>query len=286
MARALARRRGRAACCRARLRCSPRVEALPGDFLEGELRETGAPAARRASCATAVGRGLAPLFRARDAELAGPARGLVFQLGEALGACPRRRCRAAARSARAPPIARRLARLGVRLGTETVYVEPLLKPPAGGARAACSGRCGMARRSRRRRRGSARAARSGGFRTRPMPRWAIACWGRGFSASIGSSGWPRRRGAARGTGPFAPSAGARDACRLRHRGAGGAAAVLGLSRRARCGDRRGVFHARSRRTAAQKQRRPPSGARWRRQPLRQASGIATRTMRRPDAPER
>ncbi len=61
---------------------------------------------------------------AGDAALAAPVRGILFQLSEALGAVPRaevdalvRACDAGARKT--------LARLGVRLGTETVYVDGL-----------------------------------------------------------------------------------------------------------------------------------------------------------------
>ena len=111
----------------------PRVEALPGDFLEGGLRES---VRRRLAefLRDAIERGLAPLFRAREATLGGAARGLVFQLGEALGSLPA----AAVASQRAALDAgdrRALARLGVRLGTESVYIEPLLKPRAAALRA-------------------------------------------------------------------------------------------------------------------------------------------------------
>jgi len=105
---------------------SPRVEALPGDFLEGHLRE----AVRQriaAFVATSLERGLAALHHARSAALDGPARGLVYQLAEALGSMPAR--------AVAPLVSSlgkgdrtALARLGVRLGTESVFLLPLLKP--------------------------------------------------------------------------------------------------------------------------------------------------------------
>jgi ATP-dependent RNA helicase SUPV3L1/SUV3 len=75
----------------------------------------------------AVGRGLGALFRARAAALKGPARGLVFQLGEAMGSMPAREV-AALRAALGAADRKALARLGVRLGTETVYFDALLKP--------------------------------------------------------------------------------------------------------------------------------------------------------------
>jgi ATP-dependent RNA helicase SUPV3L1/SUV3 len=106
----------------------PRVEALPGDFLEGHLRD-GVRQRLAAFVGGAVRRGLAALFRARDADLTGPARGLVFQLAEALGSLPAREV-AHLRASLTAPDRKALARLGVRLGTETIYVDPLLKPKA------------------------------------------------------------------------------------------------------------------------------------------------------------
>jgi ATP-dependent RNA helicase SUPV3L1/SUV3 len=71
---------------------------------------------------------LGPLFRSRDraadAALASPARGILFQLVEAVGCVPRgqvdtlvRQCDGRAR--------KQLAGLGIRLGTESVYVDGL-----------------------------------------------------------------------------------------------------------------------------------------------------------------
>ncbi len=105
---------------------NPRVEALPGEFLEGDLRE-GVRRRLAAFLGTALARGLEPLFRARTAELSGAARGLVFQLGEALGSLPAAAA-ATQRRALTPSDRHALARLGVRLGTDTIYIEALLKP--------------------------------------------------------------------------------------------------------------------------------------------------------------
>jgi ATP-dependent RNA helicase SUPV3L1/SUV3 len=105
---------------------APRVDVLPGDFLEGDLRDM----VRRRLAAylrDAVARGLGPLFAAREAELSGAARGLVFQLGEALGSLPAAAV-APQRAALDPGDRKALARLGVRLGTESIYVDGLLKP--------------------------------------------------------------------------------------------------------------------------------------------------------------
>jgi ATP-dependent RNA helicase SUPV3L1/SUV3 len=104
----------------------PRVEALASDFFEGEQRE----AVRRRLAAFAAAdlrQRLAPLFHARDAELPAPARGLAFQLAEALGGLP---TTAVAPLLRALSRADRkaLARLGIRLGVDSVYHAGLLAP--------------------------------------------------------------------------------------------------------------------------------------------------------------
>jgi len=110
----------------------PKVDALPGEFLEGAVRD--AVRQRLATFAdAAVRRGLFALFRAREAELAAPARGLVFQLVEALGSLPAREV-TALRHAMAAADRKALARLGVRFGTETVYFDALLKPRAASLR--------------------------------------------------------------------------------------------------------------------------------------------------------
>jgi ATP-dependent RNA helicase SUPV3L1/SUV3 len=112
---------------------APRVEALPGDFLEGELRDS----VRRRLAAflrAALERGLQPLFRARAADLRGAARGLVFQLAEALGSLPARAV-AEQRELLSAADRKALARLGIRFGIETVYLETLLKPRATALRA-------------------------------------------------------------------------------------------------------------------------------------------------------
>ena len=112
---------------------SPRVEPLPSDFLEGHLRD-GVRQRLAAFLAGALERGLPALYRARGAELSGPARGLVYQLAEALGTMPARDVAVLAAALRGED-RKALARLGVRLGTESVYLEPLLKPKAARLRA-------------------------------------------------------------------------------------------------------------------------------------------------------
>ncbi|MGE5505437.1 MAG: helicase-related protein [Actinomycetota bacterium] len=106
----------------------PRVELLASDLLEPAARDK---VRRRLAVfvADAVGHGLAPLVKARAAPLKGAARGLVHQMAEALGSVPR--------VAAGPQVAalsdddrRELARLGIRLGVETVFQPALLKPAA------------------------------------------------------------------------------------------------------------------------------------------------------------
>ncbi|HZL59981.1 MAG TPA: helicase-related protein [Stellaceae bacterium] len=104
----------------------PRAEALGSDFFTGDARER---VRRRLAAFTAayLRHALAPLYRVRDAELSAPARGLAFQLAEALGSLVPEAVapllRGLTRADR-----KQLARLGLRFGVETIYCEPLLKP--------------------------------------------------------------------------------------------------------------------------------------------------------------
>jgi ATP-dependent RNA helicase SUPV3L1/SUV3 len=111
---------------------APRIEALAADFFDGELRE----AVRRRLAGFVqdlLHRDLAPLFRAQQADLTGPARGLVFQLCGALGSLP---VGAVAVQSAALAVADRkgLARLGIRLGTEAVFLDRLGGPAAAALR--------------------------------------------------------------------------------------------------------------------------------------------------------
>jgi len=111
---------------------TPRLDLLPCDFLEGELRE----AVRRrlqAFLRAAIRQGLAPLFRALEAPLGGGARGLVFQLAEGLGNVPFAAV-APLCHALTPADRKALAQMGVRIGAEWVYLQALLKPAAIGLR--------------------------------------------------------------------------------------------------------------------------------------------------------
>ncbi|HVH74176.1 MAG TPA: helicase-related protein [Stellaceae bacterium] len=107
---------------------APQVAALPGDFVEGELRDK---VRRRLQdfVRAELRRRLTPLFAAEALPLAAPARGLVYQLVDALGALPAaaigREVAALGRKDRAA-----LAGLGLRFGRAGVYFEPLLGPEA------------------------------------------------------------------------------------------------------------------------------------------------------------
>ncbi|HEY0524754.1 MAG TPA: helicase-related protein [Stellaceae bacterium] len=105
---------------------APRVDVLPGEFLEGDLRE----AVRRRLTSFVrdeIRRVLGPLFVASEDEMKGAARGILHQLRESLGSLPANQV--AAQGAALDAADRKsLARLGVRFGTETVFVAPLLRP--------------------------------------------------------------------------------------------------------------------------------------------------------------
>ncbi|HLJ65095.1 MAG TPA: helicase-related protein [Stellaceae bacterium] len=104
----------------------PRLEALPGDFLEGELRESVRRRLIR-YLRDHIRASLAPLFHVLEAELTGAARGLAFQLVEGLGSLPK-----AAVSAQVSALdrsdRRTLGKLGVRLGCQSVYLDSVLDP--------------------------------------------------------------------------------------------------------------------------------------------------------------
>jgi ATP-dependent RNA helicase SUPV3L1/SUV3 len=102
---------------------APRVRPLPSDLLDGAQGER---LRHKLSgwLDEYVGLRLAPLVKLADAELSGAARGIAFQLYEALGALPR--------AAVAPQIAalrredrKALAKLGVRLGEASVFLPAL-----------------------------------------------------------------------------------------------------------------------------------------------------------------
>jgi ATP-dependent RNA helicase SUPV3L1/SUV3 len=108
-------------------RLSPRVEVIESELLSPVLRDRVAHRVE-AWLADHIAAGLGHLLKARASErLDGPARGLVYQLAEGLGAAPRR---GASREVRAlaPSDRKALAALGVRLGRESIFFPGMLKP--------------------------------------------------------------------------------------------------------------------------------------------------------------
>jgi len=111
----------------------PMVELLPSDLIEPVGREA---LQRRLSAwldhfLKAAAR---PLFQALDAPLSGPARGVAYQLAEALGSLPR----AGVEPLLAPlseSDRKALARLGIRIGMDSLYLPDMLKPAAQRVRA-------------------------------------------------------------------------------------------------------------------------------------------------------
>ena len=107
---------------------TPRVEPLAVDFLDGGARE-GMRRRLRQFLSGEIERRLGPLFAAQALPLGGMARGLVFQLADALGCLPAEKT-ACQIGSLDPSDRAALGRLGVRYGTETIYFEPLLRTDA------------------------------------------------------------------------------------------------------------------------------------------------------------
>lgn len=104
----------------------PAVEPLPSDLLEPAQRDRIRK--RLADWLNGViADAFRPLMVARDAPLKGASRGLVHQLSEALGSLPRHGAGAQV-AALAEDDRRKLARLGIRFGVESVFLPLLLKP--------------------------------------------------------------------------------------------------------------------------------------------------------------
>ncbi|MDP6874762.1 MAG: helicase-related protein [Alphaproteobacteria bacterium] len=104
----------------------PRVELLPFDHLDGPLRER-ARHHLQAWLRAHVAASLTPLRRLSEASFEGPARGLSYQLVEALGILPRSGV-ADLIADMSPADRARLQRLGVRLGYRDVFLPALLRP--------------------------------------------------------------------------------------------------------------------------------------------------------------
>ena len=105
---------------------TPRIEVLHSDFLDGSGRER---LRKRAALwlTRHIRAQLKPLFKAQEAELTPPGRGLLFQLVEALGTLPRRPL-AAQLAALTKADRKTLAELGVRLGAASLFMPKLQHP--------------------------------------------------------------------------------------------------------------------------------------------------------------
>ena len=103
----------------------PRIEVLASEFLDGRQRERIrrrlAPWLERH-----LRRKLWPLFRLAEAPLKGGARGLAFQIVEALGSLPRRAAKSQL-AALSKAERRAFADLGVRLGAASLFLPALLR---------------------------------------------------------------------------------------------------------------------------------------------------------------
>ena len=107
---------------------APQVAVIPSELLEGGEKER----IRRRLAAwvkSTVQRVFAPLFAAHEAAPRGPMRGLVFQLAEGFGSLPRAHA-AAQIEALTREDRRILARRGIVIGRESVFMPALLKPNA------------------------------------------------------------------------------------------------------------------------------------------------------------
>jgi ATP-dependent RNA helicase SUPV3L1/SUV3 len=107
---------------------APQIAVIGSDLLEGEEKER----IRRRLAAWvkgAVQRVFVPLLAAHEGAPSGPMRGLMFQLAEGFGALPRPRA-AAQIAALSRDDRRQLARRGIVLGRESVFMPALLKTEA------------------------------------------------------------------------------------------------------------------------------------------------------------
>jgi len=118
---------------RGRSLLTPEIEILRNELLDNPSRE--AVRTRLAGWLERhLRKRLGPLFRAAEAELGAPARGLAFQLSENLGSVPRRQVRSLVGSmARGDRAA--LCALGLRFGAQGIFFPALLRPAVGQLRA-------------------------------------------------------------------------------------------------------------------------------------------------------
>ena len=105
---------------------APRIEPLASDLLEAEAKLRVVARLTRWLRAH-LSDLLRPLFAARETCLSGPARGLLYQVAEALGSIRHRRA-ATQIAALGREDRQALARNGLRIGRESIYFPSLLKP--------------------------------------------------------------------------------------------------------------------------------------------------------------
>jgi len=112
---------------------APRIALAPSDLLGAADRER--IEARLAGwLARWLADRLAPLRAVAAAELKGPARGIAYQIAESLGTAPRRAVEGLLATLDAAD-RKALARLGIRLGRESVFQRDMLRPRQVAARA-------------------------------------------------------------------------------------------------------------------------------------------------------
>ncbi|HEX3537199.1 MAG TPA: helicase-related protein [Stellaceae bacterium] len=103
---------------------TPRVDVIAGDLLEGDARER-VRQRLQSFIRSEIERRLSPLFAASALPLDGSGRGIAFQLADSLGCVPSTAVATQLRHLGGAS-RRALGRVGVRFGTETVYVESML----------------------------------------------------------------------------------------------------------------------------------------------------------------
>jgi ATP-dependent RNA helicase SUPV3L1/SUV3 len=104
---------------------APRADPLIGDLIEGEARER-IRQRLQAFVRAEIERRLAPLFAAQNLPLGGVARGLVFQLTDALGCLPTNEVSRQLKDLD-PSDRVALSRLGLRFGVKSVYFQSMLR---------------------------------------------------------------------------------------------------------------------------------------------------------------
>ncbi len=105
---------------------APRIDVLRNEFLDNGAKET-IRVRLSAWFDRHMRKQLRQLLQALDADLKGPARGLIFQISERLGSLPRRPVRDLLNSLTKAD-RKALTGLGLRFGAQTVFFPALLKP--------------------------------------------------------------------------------------------------------------------------------------------------------------